>query len=333
MSTFSWKKNDTSVCGGQEFIVTPYKGTFLGLLSEGKFIKFDNKTKIWSLESQIANCTTKVSKLRSRIRSIDNSNKLYVCCYGTSTFYSKDEQNNWTTFGHSCNAGWGADLMIINDELHIIGGSANEYHLRLNQKTTTFDELCKFKYRFINHGLAKTADKLLMFGGYNTDNIHLPSADNIMEGISQYDIKLNKWSALSKRLPQKMHSFGCVSIFEGQYVLLVGGIIWPHKVSDLIWIYEVSTQKFRKSIIKCPPSASETKYYAFTLNNREDDKLIIDGFMREQMKVNNLHIPLYLIQLIANFYWNEFVHLFNRDRVEGEGKVHWEIDVFDLMQT
>ena len=202
---------------------------------------------------------------------------------------------------------------MVNNTYHIIGGSDINQHLLFDEEINKLKVLHELNEDEImpnplqNHRIIRVKDKLLMIGGF--DASPMVTVDRICE----YDIKNNKWNLMETKMPKPLSSFGCTSIFSDEYVLLFGGSGNDRDLYDDIWIYSVSDKKFTKSVVKCP---MEGYFQAITLNNREKDEVVVFGFVR-----------ITLIQIIFQYYFNEYVHLFDTDA----GK-HWRINAFDIMR-
>ena len=210
--------------------------------------------------------------------------------------------------------------IMIKDKLHIIGGYK---HVRFNQDLQKFEVLHIFR-ESLNlqtidaHRVVNVKNKILMFGGYCNRKLS--------DSIHQYDITNNKWTKLTHKMPVAMRSFGCVSILNGQYILIFGGNSQPTSHDD-IYIYSVDDKTFKKSDIKCPEKEG---YYAISVCDKKKDMLSTFGFVREQWKRcdidNHLFPPQYLIQLMCKYYQNEDIHLFNFETGQ-----HYKINVFDII--
>ena len=66
------------------------------------------------------------------------------------------------------------------------------------------------------HKITGVQNRILMFEG-STRN------DDNMDLVFEYIIRENQWRELDCRLSIKMNGFGCVSILNRQYVILLGG--------------------------------------------------------------------------------------------------------------
>ena len=122
-----------------------------------------------------------------------------------------------------------------------------------------------------------------------------------------------------------MREFGCVSILNGQCVVLFGGNTSNGNI-DEIFIYSVGNKTFQKSKVICP---EKSQYQAIAYKNRKQDDMTTFGYIRDRWSKcgmdNHLFPPQYLIRVICGYYWNEEVHLFGMADCE-----HYKIDVFEL---
>eukprot|EP01084_Bolivina_argentea_P295497 508754_1 len=229
--------------------------------------------------------------------------------------------------------------VIINNEFHLIGHNNHyKYDEELNEFLFQHElESNREEIEWIeNHGLAKVNDKVLIFGG-RSDPEH-PTFEfdfGYTDTIRSYDIINDKWTKLNVKTHEAFQGFGCTSILNGKYILVIGGEQvedgsgWP---SDEIHIYSVNDETFKKSKIKCPEGLCG-QYQAITVSDAKKDELISFGYMRSEWNkcgVNSqLFPPEYLIRIINRYYFDEFVHLFHSD-LNGNG-AHHKISVFDII--
>ena len=266
-----------------------------------------------------------------------NSNKMYVCSRKHNKMAILEmkglNEYKWQIddYAHYRIAS-AAKSIIINNELHIIGGGGHgrhgrNGHLKYNQTQRRFEllhylvDIMNIR-RIIDHKIVQIKSKVYVMGGYNV------GTRRFSDGIHEYDIINNSWSTLKITLPKPMGKFGCTTAINKQYVLLFGGKRPDKNISNEIWIYTVHDKSFKKSRMKCP---KKSPYRAFAINNRNKDELVTFGYVRNIWKIyeidDHLFPPQYLIRIIFNFYWREYVHLFEDQSVT----VHWRIDVFDII--
>ena len=212
--------------------------------------------------------------------------------------------------------------------MHIIGGWGNKHHLKYNDTTQKIEKLHDLTEQKImdnplqHHRLIQVKDKLLMFGGYNG---YIGGSD--VDRIYEYDASKNEWSTIPVKMPFAGNSFGCTTIFNDEFVLLIGGRTNMQWKSDEIWIYSVQDQKFRKSKITCPRM---TSLDVITISDPETDKMVVVGFIRNIWREYDMNQHLFppppLIKMISTYYSNEYVHLLETDSLK-----HWRIDAWKIM--
>lgn len=221
-----------------------------------------------------------------------------------------------------------AQAIIINNEYHIIGGFQNDKHVKWNSKILKFEILHDLKNHINwdnigNHRLAMINDKILSFGGFSWKSFI--SLDEVYE----FNITSSKWTATDIKLPRSIHCFGCVTVLNGQFVILFGGARGFDRCKD-IWIYCVETKTFRRSNIQCP---IQMTCNAFTIKDKLKDEMTVFGYIRREWRRSQIddHLfpPKYLIKIMGRYYWNQEIHLFEYNK-ESVGGNHWKIDVLDI---
>ena len=300
------------------------------VVRHGELFKFDINSKEWIKQNNDNNLGWWITN--SDVMVIDSHQNIYVSRSGALATISITQNlcdNKWNIITDLTSTGQGSQGIIIDNEFHIIGGTKNNKHLRLNNISNKFETFYKFNYKFDSHKVIKIPNKILMFGGFNRSapvslmSNHTNNHKYIQE-IYDFDIQSSVWKRLNVFIPYKLCSFGCVSILNGQYVLILGGETTDVMFSNNILIYCVNKQIFTQSQIKCP---LESIYDAISITNRPQDEMITSGYVRQIHQIHdNLIIPYYLIQIINNYYWNESIHLF--DGFEGK---HWKINVYDIL--
>ena len=241
---------------------------------------------------------------------------------------SPSQKNHWNQINDlNIATGQSAEGLIINNQFHVFAGEMNNKHLLLNENTKQWEVIHQFKRKFFNHRVIQTHNKLLLFGGLSWRSPASQNADYYLKQILEFDINLKIWTQSSVSLPRRLSGFGCVSVLNNQYVLFLGGETTYCKSLDSIIIYSIDTQSFRTSMMTCPHRST---FRALSLTNRNQDKIITFGFVRQSWNSCNisdtLFPPKYLINIIINYYWNEWIHLF--DCFEGS---HWTINVYNIL--
>ena len=228
--------------------------------------------------------------------------------------------------------------LFINDKYHVIGGSDNRYHLVWNDNNfmNQFDVKHTFKcvkgifhHRIIH---VKSKNILLLFGG--CDLLYMYDSGNCryLDEIYRYFIDDDKWELLNDiKLPQKMHSFGCVMTSDEKYIILFGGEVKRSSYSsddqyiDTIYVMDTDTMKIKLSNIKCP---SKSKYHGILMGDKIFDELLVSGFLRQQTKSNNATIPDEVMNLIVMWFSIDWIHL-----LQNKTSGHWKIAVHDIINS
>ena len=262
-----------------------------------------------------------------------NDNKIYFLNQNSqmAILHIDEEQPKWIIQDEMLQIGFGAQGIIINNEYHIIGGYNHPKHIKYNEKLKKFEELHDIKNvmnltcDIFDQRIIKISNsKYLMFGGFDTPNLQL-------NGIHQYDTLNNQWIKLKLKTPTPLDSFGCTKILCNQYIILFGGYNHTGLLIDNIWIYSILNKTFKESKLKCPQRG---KFKAFTINDKNQEKIVTHGFIRDVWTEYNMNDqlfpPKYLINIIQKYYINEFIHLFDESDT-GIGK-HWRIDVFEIFK-
>ena len=311
-------------------VLNEKENCLVAINDQGEIFRFASSTNTWH-RYKISNHP---QELKYMTIAIDSKSVLYIltCNAFIATLkLEEDASNKWQSqsIRNSYPVINGNQAIMINDELHIIGGY-NSYdgsigHHKYNQNTQKLELVQDFCNDIVecrgikHHRIVKVDDKIFMFGGL--DYMRRCNSELILE----YDVKRNVWNKLKIKMPIAVNSFGCTSILNGEYIVLLGG--YGGRYRDEIFIYSVKDEKFKKCRIKCPKKA---QYHAFTMNDTKLSNLSVFGFVTYEWKnckiPDHLFPPRYLINIMVRYYGCEYVHLLNMH--DGE---HWEIDVFDLI--
>merc|ERR1712032_240378 len=148
--------------------------------------------------------------------------------------------------------------------------------------------------------------------------------------IREYDIKKDEWIVLDAIMPLKScNLFGYIITRNDQYLIIFGGNDEMINGYDTIYIMDINTKSFALSNLKCPVSG---QFRAFLVDNYSMTDIIVDGYLRRcwqsDIFKNVGSLPNELINLIYNFYSQEFVHLMQI----GKGN-HWKILLNDILNT
>merc|ERR1712154_347401 len=115
------------------------------------------------------------------------------------------------------------------------------------------------------------------------------------------------------KLPQKMHSFGCVLTSDEKHVIFLGGQINRGSYIgcsyiDRIYVMDVDKMDFKLSEIKCP--STQSSYRGVLMDNRNSDRLLVFGFMRHQsIKMNTTSLPDDIMNIIVMWFSRDWIHL------------------------
>ena len=297
-------------------------------------LKYSIKTNSW-IKFESINWKSSDDLISTQTQSLFHTpittegNNIYVCDCDSSAvkILTVSDYNNqqWkiSTYSHA-SIPHGATVIMINDELHSIGGYC-EYslfpkccHIKFNNQKDEMHCLYAFEDHSVGgHNIVKINNKLLLFGESNNK-------------IFEYDI-LDSWSVLKVKLPTVMWRAGCTTVLNDQYVIFfVSNGPLNHPVD--IYYYSIVELKFTKSKLKPPFTVNCPSGYfkALSVNDKYRDTIITFGYVRTQWRSleisDHLFPPEYLIRIISNkYYLNEYVHLFTH---HGH---HWKIDVFDIL--
>ena len=331
MST--WQSLTTLPSNCDESIITqdpldPAKSIYM-VKKSGEVLKYSCDEDKWNeqnvvnqLPSLFEPSTANIDFINKKIYALGSQGSMAILEIGKN-------DSKWELIMENC---WELDRfgsrgIIIKNQFHVINGFDSSDNLNLsahimyNEETKSANILYVFDYQFGEHQIVKIKNKLLLFGG--------ASEYTFFDHIYEYDINENKWEFLRVAMPVKLSGSGCVAVLNGQYVLFLRGRreeIW----CDDIWIFCVSDRSFRKSKVVCP---DEDKYHgaAISICDRDNDKCITFGFVRDcwrKLGMDNNHRfpPEYLIRIMLQYYWNEYIHLFYL--FDGD---HWKMDVFDII--
>eukprot|EP01083_Nonionella_stella_P305017 1062519_1 len=208
--------------------------------------------------------------------------------------------------------------IIINNSLHLIGGTNNNKHLKWDDDQHQFVQIQEFRDF---SGCCRSQDAI-----YLKSKKMLLLFEDKFDRLYTYDIVKHKWNKLpvSSRLPVYTRHFGTTTVLNDQYVLLFGGLgcgVNFNTDIDTIWIFDVSTQTYRKSKIKCP---IKSVFEACTVTDNKRNELVVFGFVRDITK--HRLPPIYLIKLVQSWYWAGVIFL-----MDSKSGKHWKINTFDLL--
>lgn len=258
------------------------------------------------------NCCAKIQLLRDKDQIISATYKWITCTDMAFRYAPK--------------------CVFIEDTLHLIGCKKHyACDAAVDQWKYVSDDM--FEGTFRGHGIAKIKDKVLAFGGQRRQWGPCHSDTN---SVHEYDIAKRKWTTLPLEV-SALQGMGCTPILDEKYILIIGGATHYHpvkesKFSGKIRIYSVVDQSIRTSKIECPKPFGP--YDVISVRDKRKDSLTATGYMRKEWKecgiADHLFPPQYILNLIAAWYWSEYVHIFSANNHSGKGE-HHKIDAFEIM--
>lgn len=169
--------------------------------------------------------------------------KIYIYYPNKSMIVINPDNGSMKIHESSIRIGKDVKVISIDNEFHMIGGGESNKHLKWNNKMLECEILHDLKKdinwdKIGHHQLIRIHDKILSFGGFSWELFR--SLDKVYE----YGIISRKWIVTGVKLPSKLHDFGCVKVFNGQYVILFGGAKGLHNYGDDIWIFCIKKKNF-----------------------------------------------------------------------------------------
>eukprot|EP01084_Bolivina_argentea_P029366 54510_1 len=136
-----------------------------------------------------------------------------------------------------------ASFIIIDSQLHVIGGEYNNKH-RVYNITNNIDAtacVAKFTMRenaFHSSGLVhlSSQNKMLIFGGQDADRPGNSDCDGCagvygeeecsLDEIWSYSFDSKQWTLLDIKMPHPMQEFGIILTSDERYVIFIGGLYY-----------------------------------------------------------------------------------------------------------
>ena len=221
--------------------------------------------------------------------------------------------------GYPCNEQ--GSLIYANSICHHIGGPRSNIHQIWNDESKQFQQVHEFKEYatgITSFGLIydKKRKDLLLFGGCDW---FVPQTLN---DIHRYSMITSTWTKLRVKLPYKLKHFGCVITKDQEYIIILGGYYAKGgggiSANDQIFVLSMNCMKFRESQIRLP---FEGSCKAFIMENKQENELLVHGFVKKEMKKYDINIPFALISFIVIWHSIEYVHVINIDGY------HWKINI------
>ena len=237
---------------------------------------------------------------------------------------------------YPCNNEQGS-LICVNSVCHNIGGWQSNYHKIWNDENKQFEQVHEFKeypQGITSFGLIhdKKRENLLLFGGFESS-----INGGRLDDIHKYSLGTRIWTKLAVKLPHKLNLFGSVITKDQQYIIILGGYanidaridsndLGVRRDEDFnhILILELRTMRFRESAIKLPFSGV-TK--AIIMNKKEENELLIHGYVKQNMNKFNTTMPFVLIKMMTIWHVTEFIHVINIQ------KKHWKINIDKIFES
>lgn len=194
-------------------------------------------------------------------------------------------------------------LLLIQDRLHVIGGSDNRHHLIWNEETNKFDEpiysfpelITGLHGHFLVRSNCKHEDNLYLFGGYDY------SSNNGFNSIWKCDIDDGfKWSKLNMELSKEKDYVthkGYVLTCDGRYV-----IILQH---PKILVFDIENEEIKEFDYGIDSEYAVSGYDQYEVEKSEN---IVGGYMRKVMKEFDVMIPMDLIILCSRYYCSDTIY-------------------------
>jgi len=217
-----------------------------------------------------------------------------------------------------------AASIVIDGELHIIGGWKSNKHLIWDNTQCEFKEVFHFKEAGLGyylHKLCYMQSRQLLFamGGYTTTSRASRASDHIYvcEVAKNY-----RWHLLPVLMPRRMYSFGCVLTPNEKYIVLFGGNSTNH-----IHIFDLCRQEMvRLERLQCPNAGS---YAACVLGNDQKTAVLVAGYVKRCWKSREFEDvsqpPVDIILLLRRYCSTEIVHLFQTTK-----KQHWRMPLREI---
>eukprot|EP01083_Nonionella_stella_P116154 344961_1 len=209
-----------------------------------------------------------------------------------------------------------AKCIVINDILHIIGGTQSNIHYILDE--TKCELIPQWSFRGMNMlqgaGLVylETKETLYLFGGiikesYIESNCIYkcyPSNSNMTKCVRK---------KLDVKMPYTTYDIVITSCKNDKYILLFDTGLFTQD----IYIFDVDKEKFMKGLVKCPIGWAISDAKAFVPNNytyktHKMNTLLYGYFHATNTSYASCHISTDIINLISTFisFGGEFVHIF-----------------------
>ena len=211
-------------------------------------------------------------------------------------------------------------MVLLDNAIHLIGD--NDKHFVMDRDCKCLSKVHEFgidhRQFFGNLIFLKTERKLILFNGDRTE-------------MHQFETWNNKWSKKKIEIVENYHCKKRKSLQDSaivcsaneEYIFCFGGCSLDFYWTDSIFVYDVKRNRLTQSPIRLP---FKSFCRAQMIKNERRDYLMVTGFINECFQTaeyqNVQLLPFYLIQFIARWISNEYIHLM--DYFDGE---HWKIHI------
>merc|ERR1712150_270345 len=182
--------------------------------------------------------------------------------------------------------------VYVGGQLHVFGGGSH-YLIDSVTGNVTQHKIGKkgwiFPYAFVQ----KTRNSII-----------IEKSDDFRNSILyEYSLEEQECTPLMRSKTNAISCSGAVSTLVDRFVVRFGGE--DRNSTDQILVFDFRTQSVFESEIKCPiPS----RYHAVSLGSKEQDELVVFGFINQSYKDSNLRnvqsLPIHIIQMMCKWYCN-----------------------------
>ena len=202
------------------------------------------------------------------------------------------------------------------DKLHIIG--AQSYgHIIFDLKTTEWIKQMHPAFRSIIPGAlmhVKSKNVLYLMGGYDYRQF------KTLDKIWKYSFDVQKWECLSIKLPVRASCLPYFLTMDERYIVVT-----------LKVVFYLDLEKEPLMFIESPFKPEFEAQHAIMTStvNIEMSRKIVYGYKR--LYVDEMFIPLDVIEMILTFYNEELVHFFASDQKEDYIHKHLMVNIKDII--
>eukprot|EP01083_Nonionella_stella_P110657 323996_1 len=230
----------------------------------------------------------------------NNTNKLYSSGSRCSMTIVDLNGKKYKRYRDITNIGYRANVIMVNDVCHIIGGSKSNKHYIWNHETCNFEEMFEFSswsggctgFKVIH---VKSQNKLFLLGGYMTN------AGKRSDQIWSHALGTKTWHKLEQTIPFAMNNFGIVITTDELYAITFGG--FTGETVQSIIVLDLNTMRCIESSVKMPKNKKDSrKWNAIKWNERANHQILIGGYIRLYLGRHNEEFPLDVVKSIACWY-------------------------------